>query len=171
MEVKEALLKRRSCRKFLEQKVSEKITIELMKAAMAAPSAKNKKPWKFYVVTNKDKLKELRFAGSAFNYNSPMHIIVCGDLSKTIVADKVYDFWIQDCSSAIENILLAATSLGLGTCWCGVYPVEERVNKVKEILNLDENIIPLGLIHVGYPDCELEPRTQYEEENVIYVGE
>ena len=81
MEVREALLKRRSCRKFVDQEISKEIIEELMKAAMSAPSAKNKKPWKFYVVTNKDKLEELRFAGSAFNYNSPMHIIVCGDLS------------------------------------------------------------------------------------------
>lgn len=169
MELKEALLKRRSCRKFTEQKVSKEIVHELMEAAMAGPSAKNKRPWKFYVVTDEEKLEKLRFAGSAFNFNSPMHIVVCGDVSKTIVVDKAYDFWIQDCSSAVENILLTATSLGLGTCWCGVYPVEVRVERVKNILGLEENLIPLCLIHVGYPDCELEPRTQYDEENVIYV--
>ena len=171
MEIKDALLKRRSCRKFIDKKVDKEIVEELMEAAMAAPSAKNKKPWKFYVITNEEKLSQLRFAGSAFNYNSPMHIVVCGDMSKRIVVEKPYDFWIQDCSSAIENILLMATSLGLGTCWCGVFPVEERVQKVKEILDLDEDIVPLGLIHVGYPDCDLESRTQFEEENVIYVGE
>lgn len=171
MELKEALLKRRSVRKFLDKKVEKNLVQELMEAAMAGPSAKNKRPWRFYVVTDEEVLEKLRFAGSAFNFNSPMHIVVCGDLDKRIVVDKPYDFWIQDCSSAIENILLTATSLGLGTCWCGVYPVEVRVERVQKILNLEPNIVPLALIHVGYPDCELEPRTQYDPENVFFVGE
>ena len=61
------------------------------------------------------------------------------------------------------------TSLGLGTCWCGVFPVEERIKDVKQILNLEETLIPLGLIHVGYPDCDMEERTQYDENDIIYM--
>ena len=97
-----------------------------------------------------------------------MHIVVCGDTTNT-VTNKVEDYWIQDCSSSIENILLMATSLGLGTCWCGVFPMEDRIKAIREILNIDETLIPLGLIHVGYPDCELEERTQYDESNVFYI--
>ena len=168
MELKQALLKRRSCRSFLDKEIDKTIIKELMEAAMSGTSACNKKPWKFYIVSNKDKMEKLRFAGRSFNFNSPLHIVVCGDTSKAVTT-KVEDFWIQDCSSSIENILLMATSLGLGTCWCGIFPIEERINKVKEILQLDDHIIPLGLIHVGYPDNELEERTQYDETNIIYV--
>ena len=139
-----------------------------MIAAMSGPSACNRKPWCFYIIKDEEKKAILRKAGRAFDYNSPLHIVVCGDTSKA-VTNKVEDFWIQDCSSAIENILLMATSLGLGTCWCGVFPIEERVSIVKEALELKDNIIPLGLIHVGYPDCELEERTQLEEENIHYI--
>lgn len=168
MELKEALLKRRSCRKYLNKKVEEHLINELMVAAMSGPSACNKKPWKFYIVTDENKLEQLRFAGRAFNYPSPLNIIVCGDRTKKLL-DKVEDYWIQDCSASVENILLMATSLGLGTCWCGVFPIEERVESVRNILSLEEHLIPLGLIHVGYPDCEMEERTQYEEENIVHV--
>jgi nitroreductase len=168
MELKETLLKRRSCRKYLDKKVEKELVKELMEAAMSGPSACNKKPWKFYVVTNEEKLESLRHAGRAFNYNSPMNIIVCGDLNNKLT-DKIEDYWIQDCSSAIENILLMATSLGLGTCWCGVFPIDERVEKVREILNIDKSLMPLGLIHVGYPDCEMEERTQFDDNNIYYV--
>ena len=165
MKLKEALLKRRSCRKYKDRLVSDELIKELMIAAMSGPSACNKKPWEFYIVKSEEKLNQLRKAGRAFDYNSPLHIVVCGNKDKGLT-NKVEDFWIQDCSSAIENILLMATSLGLGTCWCGVFPVDERMEEVKRILNLPDNIVPLGLIHVGYPDCELEERTQYDEENI-----
>lgn len=168
MELKEALLKRRSCRKYKEEKVSDALIEELMIAAMSGPSACNKKPWIFYIIKDEEKLSKLRKAGRAFDYNSPLHIVVCGDKNKGLT-NKIEDFWIQDCSSAIENILLMATSLGLGTCWCGIFPVDERVETVKEILSLDDNLVPLGLIHVGYPDCELEERSQYEKENVHII--
>ena len=140
----------------------------LMLVLMVAVSACNKKPWKFYIVTDENKLEQLRFAGRAFNYPSTLNIIVCGDRTKKLL-DKVEDYWIQDCSASVENILLMATSLGLGTCWCGVFPIEERVESVRNILSLEEHLIPLGLIHVGYPDCEMEERTQYEEENIVRV--
>lgn len=166
MDLKEALLKRRSCRKYLDKKVEEDLINELMIAAMSGPSACNKRPWKFFIITDEEKLEKLRYAGRAFNYPSPLNIIVCGDRTKKLT-DKVEDYWIQDCSASVENILLMATSLGLGTCWCGVFPIDERVSAVKEILNLDENLIPLGLIHVGYPNCEMEERSQYEEENIV----
>lgn len=168
MELKEALLKRRSCRKYLDKKVEEELIEELMVAAMSGPSACNKKPWKFYVVTDEEKLEQLRYAGRAFNYPSPLNIIVCGDKNKKLL-DKVEDFWIQDCSASVENILLMATALGLGTCWCGVFPVDERVESIRKILSIEENLIPLGLIHIGYPDCEMEARSQYDKEDIVRI--
>lgn len=168
MEVKEALLKRRSCRKFTDQKVEDEKIHELLLAAMSGPSACNKKPWVFYVIKNEEVLNKLKSTGRATNFNSSLMFVVCGDTNKGIT-NKIEDYWIQDCSASVENILLMSTSLGLGTCWCGVFPIDERVQYVKEVLNLDSNIIPLGLIHVGYPDCEMESRTQYEEENVHII--
>ena len=168
MNIKEAIFKRRSVRKFKNMKVSdEKIQI-LLECAMAAPSACNKKPWAFYVVTNDEKLEELRKSSRYTGYKSPLNIIVCGDISKSL-SDKPNDFWIQDASSAIENILIEAVELELGTCWCGIFPMEIPQKNVKKILNLPENIIPLGIIHIGYPDEEKEARTQFDESCVKYI--
>ena len=168
MNVKEAIFKRRSVRKFKDIKVSDELIQSLLECAMAAPSACNKKPWFFYVITNEEKLEELRKSSRYTNYKSPLNIIVCGDTDKAL-SKKPEDFWIQDASSALENILIEAVELGLGTCWCGIFPMETALKNVKEILSLPDNIIPLGLIHIGYPDEEKESRTQYDESGVKYI--
>jgi nitroreductase len=85
------------------------------------------------------------------------------------LADNKTDFWVQDCAAATQNILLTAEHLGLGTCWCGVYPKEPATKQVKEILNLEEGIIPLSLIQLGYKDEEKEARTQYAKERVVEI--
>lgn len=164
----ESILKRRSIRKFKKDAVSNEQVETLLQAAMAAPSARNMQPWEFYVVSDSKTLEKLRNISRNFEYESPLNIIVCGNTSRSITKND-NDFWIQDCSAAVENILLAATELSLGTLWCGVYPVLERSNAIKEILGLNDDIIPLALIHVGYPDEEKEPRTQYNPEYVHYV--
>ena len=135
---------------------------------MAAPSACNKKPWAFYVITNEEVLEKLRTSSRYTGYKSPLNIIVCGDKSKSL-SDKPNDFWIQDVSSAIENILIEAVELDLGTCWCGLYPMDHAVENVKNILDMPENLIPLGLIHIGYPAEEKEARTQFDESCVKYI--
>lgn len=168
MNVKECIFKRRSIRKFQDTKVSDEIIKELLECAMAAPSACNKRPWVFYVIQNEEILEQLKHAARYSNYNAPLTIVVCGDTSKSI-SEKENDFWIQDCSSAIENMLLYATSIELGSLWCGLYPMKTPVDNVSEILNLPKNHIPLGLIHFGYPDEIKESRTQYEEECVKII--
>ena len=168
MNVKEAILKRRSIRKFKEDKISEDKIQILLECAMAAPSACNKKPWAFYVITNEEVLEKLRTSSRYTGYKSPLNIIVCGDKSKAL-SDKPNDFWIQDVSSAIENILVEAVELDLGTCWCGLYPMDHAVENVKNILDMPENIIPLGLIHIGYPAEEKESRTQFDDSCVKYI--
>ena len=90
--------------------------------------------------------------------------------SHRTLSKKDNDFYIQDCSAAIENILLRATSLGLGTVWCGITPMEIPYKNAKEILNLPEIIEPLGMIHLGYPDENKEERTQYNE-NFVHIYE
>ena len=167
-EVIENIYKRRSIRKFKETEVDDKILDDLLKCAMAAPSACNKQPWFFYVIKNQELMKNVRKFSRYNNYNAPAAIIVCGDTSKSL-SKKDNDFWIQDCSAAIENILLGATSLGLGTVWCGLYPLENACNNAKKVLEMDESLIPLGIVLIGYPDEEQEMRTQYKEENVKWI--
>lgn len=167
MELKEIMLKRRSIRKFSNKKISKEIIETLLHYAMSAPSACNKQPWEFYVITNEEKLKELKNASRFSRYDSPLNIIVCGNLKRSLPLGMA-EYWIQDCSAAIENILLGVTSLNLGAVWCGLYPQKNAVKKVREILELDEKIIPLGLIHIGYPDIEAIPRDQYNEKYIHY---
>lgn len=161
-------LKRRSCRKFTEEQITNEVINELLMAAMAAPSACNKCPWEFYVVKNPSVQEELKKASRYSSYNSPLIIIVCGNTSRSL-SKKDNDYWIQDCSAAVENLLLAATSLGIGSCWCGLSPMEIPVRRVRETLHLDETLIPMALIHLGYPAEELDARTQYNEEYIHII--
>ena len=168
MEVKDALLKRRSIRKYLDKEVSDEIIEELLHAAMSGPSACNRRPWIFYVIKDQDKLNELRKASRFSNMNAPLAIVVVGDLSRSLPL-QLKDFWIQDCSSATENILLRATDLGLGSLWCGIYPQKRPVERVKKILGITNSDIPLNIIYIGYGDEEKESRNQYEKNRVKVI--
>lgn len=168
MEVKDALLKRRSIRKYLDKEVSDEIIEELLHAAMSGPSACNRRPWIFYVIKDQDKLNELRKASRFSNMNAPLAIVVVGDLSRSLPL-QLKDFWIQDCSAATENILLRATDLGLGSLWCGIYPQKRPVERVKEILGITNSDIPLNIIYIGYSDEEKESRDQYEKNRVKVI--
>ncbi len=168
MEVREAIFKRRSVRKFQDKEVPNEIINSLLEDAMAAPSACNKKPWEFYVVKNKELQDSLKKKIMYCNYNSPLIIVVCGNKNNALTEED-NDFWIQDASAAIQNILLSCLSFGLGSCWCGLHPIKRRSDRVKNILNLKDNIIPLGLLHIGYPLEEVSGRTQYEENKVHYI--
>lgn len=148
---------------------TEKITT-ILKAGMAAPSGLDKRPWHFIVVTDKKQIHALSKANpgsEAIINNAPLIIVVCGDMNK---ADKGsgHDNWILDTSAASENILLAAHALGLGAVWTGVYPREERINKVSEVLNLPKEIIPLSAILIGYPDNEATPKDKWNENDISY---
>jgi len=168
MELKEVLLKRRSVRKFTEEPVSEEMIEELLHAAMSGPSACNKKPWEFYVVTNAEKLEELKGASKFTKFNSKLAIIVCGNLSKALPM-QMASYWIQDCSAATENILLRVTDLGLGAVWCGIHPQKRAEERVRNILGISEKHIPLNIIFIGHPAEEPEARDQYEEKCVHYI--
>ena len=169
MNTYDAILKRRSIRKYQEGTIKDEDIQMMLSAAMAAPSARNMQPWEFYVIKNNKIMQEIRNFAPNFNFNSSLMIIVCGNTSRSITQND-NDFWIQDCSAAIQNILLTATSLGLGTVWCGLYPVLERSNKIKELLHCPNEIIPLGLIHVGIPNEEKESRTQFTKEYVHLIN-
>ena len=157
--------KRRSLLKFTDQPVEQDKIILLLEAAMAAPTAMNGQPWEFVVITEKEVMDKFR-AGLMFaKMNAPAAICVLGSsrMQKNKAGEK---FWVQDCSAATENILLAATALGLGSVWIGIHPVALFKRQVSKILNLPEGVTPLNLIYIGYPAEEKEPRTQYEEARV-----
>ena len=168
MELKDVLLKRRSVRKFTEEPVSEEMIEELLHAARSGPSACNKRPWDFYVVTQEEALQKLRSASKFTNFKAKLVIVVCGNLSRALPM-QLATYWIQDCSAATENILLRATDLGLGAVWCGIHPQKRAEKKVTEILGLKDKQIPLNLIFIGHPAEEPESRDQYEEKCVHYV--
>lgn len=167
MENHECMLKRRSIRQFLSKEVNDAQIKKMLEAAMAAPSAINRQPWEFYVIKNKQIQSKIRQIATYYNYNSTLLIVVAGNENYFISNAK--DFWIEDCSAATENILLAATESGLGSVWCGIYPKQDRIDAVAKILNTPKNIIPFALIHIGYPNEVKEKRTQYDLEKIHQI--
>lgn len=157
------IFSRRSMREYKEGEISEDMLKDLLAAGMAAPSARAQDPWHFIVIRNRDTLNRiadglpygqmLRQAGAA--------IVVCGDLAQA--HDQQESYLLQDCSAAIENILLAANKLGLGAVWLGVHPRAERVAHLREVFPLPESIIPVSVLSLGWPAQTLSPRTRYQE--------
>lgn len=164
----ENIMTRTSIRQYKDQPVEqEKIDI-MLKAAMAAPTAVNLQPWHFIVITDK---KTIGLLSGKQPTNAPLLIAMCGDTDKTTMPDgkmKLPDFWVQDVSAATENLLLAAHALGLGAVWTGVYPAMERVAEVANVLNCPQNIVPVAVVRVGYPDEAPEPKNKFKEENISY---
>ncbi len=168
MELQEALRQRRSIRKFTDEAVSQEMIDALMHAAMSGPSACNRCPWEFYVITNEDKLNELNGATRFTKMKSKLAIVVCGSLSRALPM-QLASYWVQDCSAATENILLCATDLGLGAVWCGIHPQKRAEKYVSDVLGLSARQVPLNIIFIGHPNEEAEPRDQYNEKHVHYV--
>ena len=156
------ILARRSIRKYTAQPVTLEEVKQLLEAAMAAPSGHNVQPWHFITVTHREALNRM---AAIHPYGkmlpqAPLCIVICGEPRS--------EFWAQDCAAAAENILLAATALGLGGVWCGVHPHPELEQPVREILGIPPEITPFCLIPIGHPAERKEPRTQYREERVHY---
>ncbi len=161
-ELIQTIFARRSIRRYTDEPVGEADVQTLLEAAMAAPSASNRKPWYFVVVTERatlDRLAEVHPHGKML-FDAPLCIAVCGGPTAS------ERFWVQDCSAATENLLLAAAGLGLGAVWLGVYPRQDRVAAVQDVLGIPEAIAPLNLISIGHPAEEKEPRTQYDASRV-----
>lgn len=165
MNALELVMKRRSIRKFLDQPVSEDLLRDLLRAAMAAPSACNAQPWEFVVVTQADMLEQLRGILPFGKMTAPAAIVVCGNpLKAKNAAGKV--FWVQDCSAATENLLVAATGMGLGSVWIGVHPIPGLGKRISNLLHLPAYVSPLCVVYVGFPGEEKEIHTKYDENRV-----
>lgn len=168
MEVQACLQARRSIRKFTDEPVPKAHIDALLHAAMSGPSACNARPWAFYVVTGAQALEKLRGATPYTRMGAPLAIVVCGDQTR-MLPETLAPYWVQDCSAATENILLAATDLGLGTVWCGIHPKQEAEANVRAALALPETMIPLNIIYVGHPAEQHRARDQYDESCVHFA--
>ncbi len=164
MEAMEAILGRRSIRKYSGEPVTDAQMKRLLEAAMAAPSAHNRQPWHFIVVRDRNTLLEVpKFHNySKMLEQAALAIVVCGDLE----IEGGTGFWVQDCSAATENILLAAKAAGLGAVWLGVHPNEALVKGLRGLLGIPERIMPLCIISIGHPLEEKPPGNRYRDDRV-----
>jgi len=158
------IFERRSIRKYKDKPVEDKLLRKLLQAAMAAPTAGNQQDWEFVIIKNRNILNLITKVHpySQMLEQAPAAIAVCADLNR----ESHKGYWVQDCAAATQNILLEAQHLGLGACWLGVYPREERVKGIKEILNLPENVMPLSVIAVGYSTEEKPPANRFDESKI-----
>jgi nitroreductase len=158
------ILSRRSIRHFLPDTVPGDVIEQVLRAAMSAPSAGNQQPWHFVVITDCDLLNALPalhpYAQMAAE--APVAILVCGDPS----LERHKGFWVQDCAAATQNMLLAAHALGLGAVWTGVYPVEERVNGMADLIGCPDPIVPFALVPMGYPVEPKGPSDRYSTNRI-----
>jgi nitroreductase len=164
MDALTAILSRRSIRRYTDKKVSDEVIKSLLEAAMAAPSANGKSPWQFLVVTERAKLDAVPSVHpySKMLFEAPLAILVCGDMS----AESNIGYLAIDCSAAVENILVAANSLGLGGVWLGVYPRDKRIRAMQTLFKVPEKFIPLALISLGYPAEQKPPSARFDEARV-----
>lgn len=155
----DVIMSRTSIRNFTGDPVSKEQLEVLLKAGMAAPTAMNVQPWRFVVVTDKDKIAEVFGTGprSGMFTTAGAVIVVCGQTTK---------FWFEDCSAAAENILLAATAEGLGAVWTAGYPAEERIAPIAAALGIPAGVVPLCIIPVGVPAENPTPKDKWKPENI-----
>ena len=167
MDAMEAILTRRSIRRFTAQAVSGELIETLLRAAMAAPSAGNEQPWQFVVVQERSLLERIPSVHphAQMAAEAPLAIVVCGDLDR----ETYKGFWVQDCSAATQNLLLAARANGLGAVWCGVHPNEERQAGIRELLSIPDGVMPFALLVIGHPNEE-KPRADRYDPSRVHRG-
>lgn len=163
------IMNRKSVRSYAKQPIEKEKIDTLLRAAMAAPTAVNKQPWAFVVIDDPQILDSLatQLPYAKMAAEAPLAIVVCGDLTQTLRGNDD-PYWPLDCSAATENLLLAAESMGLGAVWTAVYPEEDRMNTVKQVLSLPDYIVPFNLIPIGYPKFPEESKDKYKPRNIHY---
>lgn len=164
MEAYEAIVTRRSRRKYADGDVSQEQIKLLLEAGMSAPSARNTQPWHFIIVTEREALNAMAevIPYGKMLRDAPLGIVVCGDRS----LQERDGYLVQDCSAATQNILLAAHALGLGSVWLGVYPREDRIEGLTALFDIPDGIVPISAISIGVPVKPGERAERYKAERV-----
>ena len=159
--VLENIAERKSVRKYLNKSVEEDKIDAMVKAGMAAPSGMDRRPWEVVVVTDREALDSMaaKLPYAKMLTNAPLAIVVCGDTTRS-------SYWYLDCSAATQNVLLAAEALGLGAVWTAAYPYEDRIDVVRQNTGLPENIVPLCVIPIGYPDGPQKAKDKFDLQRV-----
>ncbi len=165
------IMTRTSIRSYSDRQVADSTIDRILRAGMAAPTAANQQPWRFVVVTDqalKDSITE-SFEYTKMVAHCSFAVVVCGDMDN-LFADDIPDggFWVEDCSAASENMLLAAHALGIGGVWCGIYPLKDREETLRSILNLPPNFTPLNVMAFGYPSQPASPKEKYDPAKIHY---
>lgn len=161
-----AIHERRSVRAFSGREVSREQLIELLRAAMAAPTGRNIQPWRFVAVDDRAVLDALAdgLANAAPLRQAAAAVAVCGDVAKTAVPGTAY--WVQDCALAAENLMLAAEAVGLASLYTGSWPYPDRITHITNVLGLPATVQPLCVVVVGYANGDDGPKDKWNEEYV-----
>ena len=155
----ETIFSRKSVREYTDQPVDRETLLELVKAGMAAPTAMNRQPWAFVVITDMKTLEPI-------NEMMGLRMLKQAKAAIFVLGKKDEKFWQQDCSAATENILLAAEAKGLGAVWCAGFPMEDRLAEYKKILNYGDEYEVLSLVSIGYPTGAEKPKDKFKEEKI-----
>lgn len=162
----DAILSRRSIRKYEQRDVEQELIEDLLRAAMNAPSAGNEQPWEFIVIRKREVLNKIAavYPDAQMLLDAPVALLICGNVQ----LEKHEGYWVQDCSAAAENILIEAEEKGLGAVWVGIYPTKERVEDMQKILGSPKHIIPLALIPIGYSAEDKPPVDRFDPAKIHY---
>lgn len=168
--VMQNILQRKSVRSYTDQAVRRESLDTLVRAAMAAPTGKDMRPWKFVIIDDKETMQSLAeyLPRAKMLAEAQAAVVVCGDLTIKDNEGKSSRLWEMDCSAATENLLLQAEAMGLGAVWTAVYPYEDRTTPVANLLNLPDSIKPFSLVPIGYPKGDPKPKDKYTQDNVHY---
>lgn len=168
--VLKSMLSRSSIRKFQQRPVEKDKIEKLLRAGMSAPTNNDRRPWHFVVLSEKKDIE--RYASTNSHHAdkikaTPLFIIVCGDSAK-MDEGLAREFWIQDCSAASENILLAAHAMGLGAVWTSGWPIARKANGIRRALKLSEEYVPLSIICIGYPAEPANVKDKWNEDDITW---
>ena len=170
MNTQEAILKRRSIRKYTDREISEEDIHDILEAAMSGPSAVNARDWCFIVINDKEELRKWAAnsgRASKIMEQSALSILICADTEKSF--SRAPEYWVINGAIAGQNMILSATDKGIGSVWLGIWPQMDKVEMQKEYFHLPDSIIPHSIICFGYPDEEIKSEhVTYEEGKVHF---
>jgi len=160
------ILRRKSVRRFAECSLSESEINTLLRAAMAAPSAKNAQPWHFVVIEDLTMLKQLseQLPYAKMLSSAALAVVVCGD--RQVHKGESAPNWMLDCAAATQNLLLVAESMDFGAVWTGCFPYKDRIEMVSTALELPKHIIPLNVIAIGAPLGNERPLDKWKPDRI-----